>query len=334
MSRLAGTSGTVWFMVAAAVGLCGGAYAQFSADFEPPINADPNGLPLTGQDGWYIPVAGSVDVRAFTYAGNTPLVPANPDGDAQMIVGASNGGTAFARAQRDVSFAFADVVVITYDVLARTYGGALPATQNLGSFSTNPFQAANPQTNAVHNQLNTWVNLATPTAWNARYLCFNAAGTMDAQPGREPSAAWSNLLPDTWYRMSTTIDFTQNRITEVSIQPIGGAVTTIQPVDYYLGGGSAGGLPRPTAIRFFVGGTTAGNVMAFDNLSIVAAGAPCPADLSGDGFIDQSDLGILLADYGCTIPPEPDCPGDIDGDDETGQSDLGILLSVFGTQCP
>jgi hypothetical protein len=53
---------------------------------------------------------------------------------------------------------------------------------------------------------------------------------------------------------------------------------------------------------------------------------PCVGDLDGDGDTDQSDLGILLADWGCTS----DCVGDLDDDDDTDQSDLGILLADWG----
>jgi hypothetical protein len=52
----------------------------------------------------------------------------------------------------------------------------------------------------------------------------------------------------------------------------------------------------------------------------------CVGDLDGDGDTDQADLGILMADWGCTS----DCTGDIDGDDDTDQSDLGILLADWG----
>jgi subtilisin family serine protease len=57
----------------------------------------------------------------------------------------------------------------------------------------------------------------------------------------------------------------------------------------------------------------------------------CPEDLNGDLFIDQRDLGILLADWGCT---GGECPGDIDGDGNTDQTDLGMLLVLFGQPCP
>ena len=49
----------------------------------------------------------------------------------------------------------------------------------------------------------------------------------------------------------------------------------------------------------------------------------CFGDLDGDNDTDQGDLGILLADWGCT---GGDCPGDLDGDGDTDQSDLGVLL--------
>jgi hypothetical protein len=56
-----------------------------------------------------------------------------------------------------------------------------------------------------------------------------------------------------------------------------------------------------------------------------------PGDLDGDGDVDQSDLGILLANYGCAAPP---CSGDVDGDGDTDQSDLGALLAHYGATCP
>ena len=56
---------------------------------------------------------------------------------------------------------------------------------------------------------------------------------------------------------------------------------------------------------------------------------PCVGDLDGDGDTDQSDLGILLADWGCDDPVNG-CAGDLNGDDKTDQSDLGILLADWG----
>ena len=58
-------------------------------------------------------------------------------------------------------------------------------------------------------------------------------------------------------------------------------------------------------------------------------GVDCPGDLDGDGDTDQSDLGILLSDWGCDDPVNG-CAGDLNGDDKTDQADLGILLSDWG----
>jgi hypothetical protein len=59
----------------------------------------------------------------------------------------------------------------------------------------------------------------------------------------------------------------------------------------------------------------------------------CPADLTGDGQITQSDLGVLLSDFGCDAGIGG-CPGDLTNDGLTTQSDLGLLLSGFGAFCP
>lgn len=64
-------------------------------------------------------------------------------------------------------------------------------------------------------------------------------------------------------------------------------------------------------------------------LRIVPA-APCAADLSGDGQIDQNDLNLLLADFNCS---GGGCSEDIDGDGNTDQNDLNLLLAAFGTSC-
>jgi subtilisin family serine protease len=58
-----------------------------------------------------------------------------------------------------------------------------------------------------------------------------------------------------------------------------------------------------------------------------AAHAAIPADLTGDGCVDQADLGALLGSYGV------DDGGDIDGDGDTDQADLGLLLDAFDSDC-
>lgn len=59
-------------------------------------------------------------------------------------------------------------------------------------------------------------------------------------------------------------------------------------------------------------------------------GCPAPGDVDGDCCIEQPDLNVLLAHFGC----EGVCLGDIDGDGLVGQLDINLLLAGFGSGCP
>ncbi len=64
------------------------------------------------------------------------------------------------------------------------------------------------------------------------------------------------------------------------------------------------------------------------DLAFVLHGRLLPvADLTGDGCVDQADLGLLLSAYGV------DDNGDLDGDGDTDQADLGRLLGQYGEGC-
>lgn len=70
-----------------------------------------------------------------------------------------------------------------------------------------------------------------------------------------------------------------------------------------------------------------------DHLPIVLdlrLAAACPADLTGDGRVDVSDLSLLLADFGAVGPSRP---ADVDGDHDVDASDLGLLLAAFDEPC-
>jgi hypothetical protein len=88
-------------------------------------------------------------------------------------------------------------------------------------------------------------------------------------------------------------------------------------------------------LRWTMGSTDsihAGCGWNIDDIEVSAVGThPIAGDLDGDGCVDQTDLGILLADWGCT---GGDCPGDCDDDGDTDQADLGILLAHWGEGCP
>ncbi len=57
----------------------------------------------------------------------------------------------------------------------------------------------------------------------------------------------------------------------------------------------------------------------------------CPGDATGDGRVDESDLGLLLSNWQANVAP--DTLGDLTGDGRVDESDLGLLLSRFGTAC-
>lgn len=58
---------------------------------------------------------------------------------------------------------------------------------------------------------------------------------------------------------------------------------------------------------------------------------PCPGDMNGDGWVDQTDLGQFLPCFGRMVSPG-DC-GDFNFDGAVDQGDLGYLLGAFGRIC-
>lgn len=255
-----------------AFAFCGAASAYYW-DFEPPTyTGSAAGTIATGQDGWYNPVAGSTDGSIFTYAGNTLGFPGNPYGGQQFLGGTAAGGSAYVRAQHDLSFAGFNEWVMTYDFVVR-YNGQLPSTDNVGSVSLQPSATAN-----IFQSLFQWTDFNTAAAFHARYGIFPAAGGT-AITVVSAGAAWENLPLNHWFRSKSKWNFATGRVLEVSIQDLtaGGSPTVANPTDWYLSGGANNtlGLALPTGVRFFIGGTTAGNTMGFDNLEIV----PEPATL-------------------------------------------------------
>jgi hypothetical protein len=56
---------------------------------------------------------------------------------------------------------------------------------------------------------------------------------------------------------------------------------------------------------------------------VTVTGSSIPSDLNGDGFVNATDLAILLAQWG------GNGPADIDGDGSVGGSDLAVLLASW-----
>ncbi len=254
------------------------ASAQYSSGFED-IFGDSDGIDLTGQDGYYLPASGSTDFEVYTYSANSLRMPVNPTGSTKFIAGVGQAGSTFERAQRDMSYGSGTGVWSAAFDIAASFVGNGAAGQNIGSFSTQTFPGA-----STFIALATWADPNNPTSWNANYVWFNASDTQLTEV--VPDSNFQNLAIDHWYRWSTSFDLSSNRILEVALTDItNGNVYTYNPVDRYLDGGAGGGA-TPTGFRFFAGsGSVAGNVLAFDNPSIV----PAP------GAVALLGLGGLLA---------------------------------------
>jgi hypothetical protein len=245
------------------------ARADYTTGFEPPLyTGSPAGTVLSGQDGWYNPVAGSADYNVYTYAGNTYGVVSNPYGGDQFVGGRHEGLAAFARAQRDHDWTTRDVWYVEYDVNAQ-YTGTLPAVDNLGSFSLQPSASA-----TYFQSLYVWADPTTAVAWNSGYL----TAENPVAPPVFPGAAWQNLAVNHWYREGTLFRLSDKLILEVSIMDLTTGVTTVvsNPGWHLINPD----YPLPTAFRFFTGGGAgadpAGNFVAWDNLKI----APEPGSLA------------------------------------------------------
>ena len=253
-------------------------YADWQTGFESPdYNGSAGGTPLTdtvipptgsGQQGWYLPVAGSNIFNVFTYAGNTYGISQNPQGGSQFVGGRMAGNALMARAQRDYAWADNDSWTITFDVAA-LYTGVLPAVDNLGSFSLQPSTTAK-----YWQYILTWQDVNTATAFRVGYLTAEN-GTA---PGVFPGPEWQNLPVNHWYQITTTFRLSNNKILECKIKDLNTGVETVfQPPapGWHL---LQGTLPTPTGMRFFTGGgagtSPAGNFCAYDNLSVVLGPPP------------------------------------------------------------
>lgn len=250
------------------------ALGQYETGFEDVV-ASADGVVLTGQDGYYIPNGtNSVDFLAYTYSGNVLGVPRNPKGSAQFIAGVGPGnGTTYARAQRDMTWG-TGVWEVTYDACGMYLGSGTTAN-NVGSFSVQPYPGSQ---SYIH--LFSWVDTNNPVAWNAFYLAYNADGSVHSQPGKSPGPAWEGLATFHWYRFGTVLDFDTNKIAYVWVTDLStGTNGGYAPADWYLEGGSGGGKPTPTGLRFFGGGgSNSNNGTAWDNFGATQADFLCTLD--------------------------------------------------------
>lgn len=64
--------------------------------------------------------------------------------------------------------------------------------------------------------------------------------------------------------------------------------------------------------------------------ALLTVATTCAPDLTCDGAVDLSDLGVVLGDFNCTGDL---CPGDVDEDGDTDLSDLNLVLVAYLQPC-
>lgn len=235
------------------------------------------GQPAAGTNGWYRPgVAGSIDGLVQRNGANPQNVVANPKGGNLVHIGRSEGGTSFARTQKDHDFGTQDQWELSWD-FACAYDGTTPSAINLASFSPNHATLGSGAFRGFI-ALNNFTDVNNPSAgWKAEINVFDSAGL--ALNNQSPGAAFTNLAYNHWYRQFVTVDFGTNQVLSVGIQDLSSGVKTVAtPSGWYMNGGTSTALPRAAAVRMFTGGSL-GNIAAWDRIRVGSVPAPSAAAL-------------------------------------------------------
>lgn len=236
-----------------------GAAQSYYSDFESGYTA---GADVNGTNGWYLPTtAGSVTGIVVSYASNALNIAGGSRTGTKGIGNTNPGGTSNTRMQRDFGFVGTRSYTMHWDSTVR-FNGTLPGTQNVGSISLQ-----DSLTTRFFIALMVWTDPTLCDSWAQQYNVVDGAGT--ALNNQSPGAAWTALALNHWYRNSVTWNFNTNQIESVSILDLStGAFSSFAPAAWYLTGGTTPTLPVPTAVRYFVGGTTAGNTVGYDNILV------------------------------------------------------------------
>ena len=282
------------FLLGAATCLAPLAAQGYSSGFEA-LNASAAGTIITGQDQYYIPVAGSLDGLVVTYAGNTLNVPTNPNGGNNFYAGISQLTNIFARAQRPVTLPANGLVRVEFDMLCNYISTGTPAN-NIGSFSLQPSGTA-----TYPNLLARWpVGTTSPAAaFDADIVTGPGAGVQ----GAIGDPAFQGLATNVWHRWGVTFDLVAGTYVSFSItNGVTNVTTHFTPATPLL-------LPNPgttplTDFRFFTGGSN--NLFAIDNFVLTygagynSFGSGC-AGSNGAPTLTGNGLPTLGSAYTVTL---------------------------------
>lgn len=315
------------------------ASAQYASTFEA-MNGTAAGMPLAGQDDFYVPPVGGIDGACYTYTDNALGIVPHPSGGEHFIA-VKRGVSSFARVEHAVSMPDETCWVHEFDFCLR-FVGTLPTENYAGSYSLQPFPGAGSLVVLFY-----WDDPETAETFSIRVLGHDEDGGVPYEGGIPVGVPgfdefFHGLPANNWHKLGLRLEFRRNTLSAVSIQNL----TTEAPAfgfvpedltGYYLGGGEMSDA-RPAAFRFYAGGGFAtdhipGNTLAIDNMLIVPTGeTDCFADITFDRVVDINDLAFLLSRFGLVsgaffADGDLDCDGDVDIDD------LALMLANFGTFC-
>ncbi|MBM4112175.1 MAG: hypothetical protein FJ253_02200 [Phycisphaerae bacterium] len=155
--------------------------------------------------------------------------------------------------------------------------------------------------------------------WSVQIQVDGTANLLKVFHGQGIDTVQVPLIRDRWVKIKSLIDLDEDwtRVyyddALIAEYPWTGGV---------LGGGE--GAAGVAAVDLFANGSSS---IFYDDLifAVVEPEPPCmPADLDCDGFVNGSDLGALLGDWGSN-----DSPADLDGNGIVDGGDLGVLLGEW-----
>ncbi|MFX0167665.1 MAG: hypothetical protein ACFE9V_20275 [Candidatus Hodarchaeota archaeon] len=259
-------------------------------DFEGLISAS-TGIILTGQDGFFKegPDSERLDFKVYTYTGNSLGFNQNPTGGNNFIAGIQSGSNTWAVVKHDVNFD-GGLWEIEFD-FAMNFNGILTGfgldDYHAGGFWLRPYESIFDVTMGwgPENEHGYY----EPEHIHVLYEAYDESGSIFIgkpsdwifnMPGETPGPEWENLPKNRWYKISTKVDFDTNKICSLLIKDIEtGDMTMINPSNWYLRGGAAGGLSLPSYFMLAAGiiwpspsnpfPEGVGSMMAFDNIKLI-----------------------------------------------------------------
>ena len=274
---------------AAALGVASAASGQFTIGFDPPeYTGSATGEPLAGQDGWEVE-SGSDAAWLVHTAGADPYgLPLYHRGGAQFVAAAGSAGAATLQRAVGEQWSLGSAVAVV--------SGGSGGSGEIGSLSLEPQDES--ASFALHAA---WSDPAKPERWHVELTCYDAAGAQQRVivPGLD------DLEPGQWHTWAVNVN-DQNQILEVWIVNAAGVrVRAHKPIDWYLAGGAAGALPRPTSVGLSTASEPAeGTVIALDTVS--RAERLCYYDCDRDGRWDFFDF-LCFQDAFTAGAPWADC---------------------------